>query len=181
MNSNAYSTYNSGGFNAIFSWPNAVLSVWKQLGQKLTVVPQGWTGNVQPPCTRFSPSSSLRTMSLAPAPHCSHCLSTVLLQVTVVGRQREHNDSLELYKPSPEQGLEHFLRFQPMCQCVSMCSSVPTLHYINIRAHFPNHLCQCLFPYQGYLGVKINNRMSSEKGSPFLVIRCSFYVSKILL
>lgn len=164
----------------MFARPNAVLLMWKQFGQKFTVVPQGWTGNVQPPCTtRFSPSSSLQTMASVPALHCSHCLSTVSLQVTVVGRQREHNDPLELYKPSPEQGLEHFLCFQPMCQRVSMRSSVPTLHCINIRVHFPNHLCQCLFPYQGYIGIEINSRMSSGKGSILYI--SSFYVSKILL
>lgn len=33
-------------FSAIFAWPNAVLPMWKQSGQKQTGVQQGRPGNV---------------------------------------------------------------------------------------------------------------------------------------
>ena len=33
-------------FSAIFAWPNAVLSMWKQFGQKQTGVQQGRPGNI---------------------------------------------------------------------------------------------------------------------------------------
>lgn len=148
----------------MFAWPRAVLSVWKQFTQKITCVQRAWTGSAQTPCKKAVQSQFILTNYVfwKPDLHCSHHLSTVL-QVTMAGRQQEYNDPLELYKLSPEQGLECFFHFQPMCQHVLTHSYVPTLRCIDVRHHFPNRQCQCLFPYQDYLCIKINNRMSSEK------------------
>lgn len=84
----------------------------------LSCVHQGWTYGeyVKFLQKRLSQSLSSQTMCFG-SQNCIASLSRALLQVTGGGTARIETTS-EFYRLGPEQDLEHFLHFQPMCQWV---------------------------------------------------------------